>query len=197
MSDDAEGAAKFFVGSNQAINLVTDPTAAYNKCYYVTSPYTTWLYAKMNTQFTPGATYQIDFDVMLDPNSPAERTDLFCNLQYMDENGKSDHNDHHVTITKNGGWVHFSAQQTVSANSTDRSKDLFTLYSNPYNYGKEDASSCFYYIDNVKVTVVDNASAQSAAANLGASTLIGGTGTARSAALPSPKPVAAPEKLSR
>ena len=197
VSDDAEGAAKFFVGSNQAINLVTDPTAAYNKCYYVTSSYTTWLYAKMNTQFTPGTTYQIDFDVMLDPNSPAERTDLFCNLQYMDENGKTDHNDHHVTITKNGGWVHFSAQQTVSANSTDRSKDLFTLYSNPHNYGKEDASSCFYYIDNVKVTVVDNASAQSAAANPGASTLANGAGAVYSAALPSPKPVAAPEKLSR
>lgn len=190
VSDDAEGAAKFFVGSNQAINLVTDPTAAYNKCYYVTSSYTTWLYAKMNTQFTPGTTYQIDFDVMLDPNSPAERTDLFCNLQYMDENGKTDHNDHHVTITKNGGWVHFSAQQTVSANSTDRSKDLFTLYSNPYNYGKEDASSCFYYIDNVKVTVVDNASSQSAVSNPGASTLANGAGAVYSAALPSPKPVA-------
>ena len=197
VEDDAEGTAKFFVGNDQTIRLVTDPTAAYNKCYYVTSSYTTWLYAKMNTQFTPGATYQIDFDVMLDPNSPAERTDLFCNLQYMDENGKIDHNDHHVTITKNGGWVHFSAQQTVSANSTDRSKDLFTLYSNPYNYGKEDASSCFYYIDNVKVTVVDNASEQLTAANLGASTPASGTGAVYSAALPSPKPFSVPEKLSR
>lgn len=167
VEDDAEGTAKFFVGDNQSISIVTDPTAVNNKCYYVTSSYPTWLYAKMNTQFTPGTTYQIDFDVMLDPNSPANSTDLFCNLQYMDEHGKTDHNDHHVTIKKNGGWVHFSAQQTVSANSTDRSKDLFTVYSNPYNHGKADASSCFYYLDNVKVTVVDNASKQLTATSLG------------------------------
>ena len=181
IEDDAEGTAKFFVGNNQAISLVTDPTAAYNKCYYVTSAYTTWLYAKMNTQFTPGTTYQIDFDVMLDPNSPANSTDLFCNLQYMDENGKTDHNDHHIRITKNGGWVHFSAQQTVSANSTDRSKDLFTLYSNPYNYGKEDESSCFYYLDNVKVTVVDNASKQLTATSLGVTGAAAGAVTGQSA----------------
>lgn len=167
VEDDAEGTAKFFVGDNQSISIVTDPTAVNNKCYYVTSSYTTWLYAKTNATFTPGMTYQIDFDVMLDPNSPANSTDLFCNLQYMDENGKTDHNDHHVKITKNGGWVHFSARQTVSANSTDRSKDLFTVYSNPYNYGKADASSCFYYLDNVKVTVVDNASKQLTATSLG------------------------------
>lgn len=167
VEDDAEGTAKFFVGDNQSISIVTDPTAVNNKCYYVTSSYTTWLYAKTNATFTPGMTYQIDFDVMLDPNSPANSTDLFCNLQYMDENGKTDHNDHHVKITKNGGWVHFSARQTVSANSTDRSKDLFTVYSNPYNYGKADASSCFYYLDNVKVTVVDNASKQLSSAGIG------------------------------
>lgn len=167
VEDDAEGTAKFFVGGNQSISIVTDPTAVNNKCYYVTSSYATWLYAKTNATFTPGTTYQIDFDVMLDPNSPANSTDLFCNLQYMDENGKTDHNDHHVKITKNGGWVHFSARQTVSANSTDRSKDLFTVYSNPYNHGKADASSCFYYLDNVKVTVVDNASKQLTATSLG------------------------------
>lgn len=167
VEDDAEGTAKFFVGDNQSISIVTDPTAVNNKCYYVTSSYTTWLYAKTNATFTPGMTYQIDFDVMLDPNSPANSTDLFCNLQYMDENGKTDHNDHHVKITKNGGWVHFSARQTVSANSTDRSKDLFTVYSNPYNYGKADASSCFYYLDNVKVTVVDNGSKQLSSAGIG------------------------------
>ena len=167
VEDDAEGTAKFFVGDNQSISIVTDPTAVNNKCYYVTSSYTTWLYAKTNATFTPGMTYQIDFDVMLDPNSPANSTDLFCNLQYMDENGKTDHNDHHVKITKNGGWVHFSARQTVSANSTDRSKDLFTVYSNPYNYGKADASSCFYYLDNVKVTVVDNESKQLSSAGIG------------------------------
>ena len=167
VEDDAEGTAKFFVGDNQSISIVTDPTAVNNKCYYVTSSYTTWLYAKTNATFTPGMTYQIDFDVMLDPNSPANSTDLFCNLQYMDENGKTDHNDHHVKITKNGGWVHFSARQTVSVNSTDRSKDLFTVYSNPYHYGQADASSCFYYLDNVKVTVVDNASKQLSSAGIG------------------------------
>lgn len=167
VEDDAEGTAKFFVGGNQSISIVTDPTAVNNKCCYVTSSYATWLYAKTNATFTPGTTYQIDFDVMLDPNSPANSTDLFCNLQYMDENGKTDHNDHHVKITKNGGWVHFSARQTVSANSTDRSKDLFTVYSNPYHWGKEDASSCFYYLDNVKVTVVDNGSKQLSSAGIG------------------------------
>lgn len=182
VEDDAEGTAKFFVGDNQSISIVTDPTAVNNKCYYVTSSYTTWLYAKMNTQFTPGTTYQIDFDVMLDPNSPANSTDLFCNLQYMDENGKTDHNDHHVTIKKNGGWVHFSAQQTVSANSTDRSKDLFTVYSNPYHYGKTDASSCFYYLDNVKVTVVDNASKQLTATSLGLTGAAAATVSGQSAA---------------
>lgn len=108
-----------------------------------------------------------DASKLHDPNSPANSTDLFCNLQYMDENGKTDHNDHHVKITKNGGWVHFSARQTVSANSTDRSKDLFTVYSNPYNHGKADASSCFYYLDNVKVTVVDNESKQLSSAGIG------------------------------
>ena len=41
------------------------------------------------------------------------------------------------------------------------------MYSNPYNYGKADASSCFYYLDNVKVTVVDNASKQLTATSLG------------------------------
>ncbi len=167
VEDDAEGTAKFFVGDNQSISIVTDPTAVNNKCYYVTSSYTTWLYAKTNATFTPGMTYQIDFDVMLDQNSPANSTDLFCNLQYMDENGKTDHNDHHVKITKNGGWVHFSARQTVSANSTDRSKDLFTVYSNPYNHGMADASSCFYYLDNVKVTAVDNESKQLSSAGIG------------------------------
>lgn len=183
VEDDAEGAAKFFVGDNQSISIVTDPTAVNNKCYYVTSSYPTWLYAKMNTQFTPGTTYQIDFDVMLASNSPVESTDLFCNLQYMDEHGKTDHNDHHVRITKNGGWVHFSAQQTVSANSTDRSKDLFTVYSNPYQLGDKAVSSCFYYLDNVKVTVVDNASKQLTATSLGLTGAAAAAVSGQSAAL--------------
>lgn len=49
----------------------------------------------------------------------------------------------------------------------DNMADLFTVYSNPYNHGMADASSCFYYLDNVKVTVVDNESKQLSSADIG------------------------------
>ena len=151
LEDDAEGEAKFTLYND--LKLAVDPDARLNQCYHAESTDAQrWLYAWSNVTFTPGVTYQIDFDVRLDPAGQVEQSQLFCNLKYY-ELGALNNKDHLVKqldISKSDGWVHYSATWTIPADCTDRSTDSFNIYSNPQNQ----VTTC-YYFDNVKVVAVD------------------------------------------
>lgn len=88
---------------------------------------------------------------MLDPLGKNETGKIWCNLQYMDAAGLNGvhHLVKNLVLTKTDGWVHYSATYTVSADSTDRGSDLFTIYSDPQN-----SNETAYYFDNVKVVRV-------------------------------------------
>ena len=151
VQEDAEG-TNSFTSPNAYVEIVTDPEAWNNHCYHVTQrTEDAYLYAYRAATFVPNATYQIDFDVMLDPEGKNESGKVWCNMQYADAAGSNGihHLVKNILLTKSDGWVHYSATYTVSADSTDRASDLFTIYSDPQN-GNETA----YYFDNVKVARV-------------------------------------------
>ena len=172
LADDAQSGTPKFTLYND-LKLAADPDARFNQCYYAkTTEAQRWLYAWSNVTFTPGVTYQIDFDVRLDPAGQVEQSQLFCNLQYY-ELGALNNKDHLVKqldISRSDGWVHYSATWTIPAGCTDRSMDLFSIYSNPQN----GITTC-YYFDNVRVIVVSNSS---------------GSATAEAAELPPSTPLA-------
>lgn len=167
LQDDAEGEQGF---SGSMVELVTDPRAEKNKCYYAHSnDARRWLYAtNQNVQFKAGMTYQIDFDVMLDPNGHNESSQIICNMRYYDSRTDTsivlNHQDHIVmqmNVSKADGWVHYSVQHTVPDFCTDRSQDAFCIYSNP-----QGDYTTSYYFDNVRVTEIGENAGRTAVYNL-------------------------------
>ncbi len=200
VEDDAEGTARFKTEPSY-VEIVDEPAdyTVYNKCYYVHNNDVQgqhWSTAHcQNVNYEAGKTYQIDFDVKIADSTIPDSGVILCNAVYKDPNSANTNN--HIfarkTVSKNDGWVHYTATYTVNQITADGTVNEFTIYSDPTN-GK----TVNFYFDNVKITVVDDTNAaQSAVSNLDASTPASGTGAVYSAALPSPKPFAVPEKLSR
>ena len=152
LQEDAESGENVFFSENAKLQIVEDPEARYNQCYHVTGEPKNWLYMQKSVTFTPGTTYQIDFDVMLDPNGKNESSEVFCNMRYLDADGNKDHIVKQLNISKSDGWLHYSATYTVPASSVDRSYGQFTIYSNPKGDNNENETA--YYVDNVKVVAL-------------------------------------------
>lgn len=194
VEDDAEGTARFKTEPSY-VKIVDEPAdyTVYNKCYYVYNDDVQgqhWPTAHcQNVNYEAGKTYQIDFDVKIADSTIPDSGVILCNAVYKDPNSVNTNN--HIfarrTVSKNDGWVHYTATYTVNQITADGTVNEFTIYSDPTN-GK----TVNFYFDNVKITVVDDTSAaQSASSNLDAGTFANGTGAVYSAALPSPKPFAA------
>lgn len=153
LQEDAESGNNVFFSGNAKVVIDNDPHALYNQCYHVTGQPNNWLYMVKDVTFTPGTTYQINFDVMLDPNGKNDSSELFCNMRYLDADGKTtDHIVKGMGVSKSDGWLHYSASYTVPASSTNRNYDQFTIYSNPKGDNNERETA--YYVDNVRVVVV-------------------------------------------
>ena len=150
---DAEGATAAF--SEAAI--VTDPDDPANHCYRVQSHENKgWQYTRQNVTFKPGQTYHVKCRLRLDTYGGKAITDdafsasVLCNIRYWneDKNG-SDHLVKRMNLTYGNGWTTFEFEFTVSENSTDRSADQFTFYSDPVN-----DVGVGYLFDDVEITEV-------------------------------------------
>ena len=175
VEDDAEGTAKFRL--ENTVKLVDEPDGVdkegnrytvYNKCYYALNNdvqgahYPTAHCRNMN--YEAGKTYQVEFDVKIADETIPDSGVILCNAVYQDPNQAANNNHIFVrkTITKADGWVHYTATFTVNQITSNETVNEFTIYSDPNN-GK----TVNFYFDNVKVTVVDNASKQLTATSLG------------------------------
>lgn len=184
VEDDAEGTARFKTDSSY-VNIVDEPAdyTVYNKCYYVHNDDVQgqhWPTAHcQNVNYEAGKTYQIDFDVKIADSTIPDSGVILCNAVYKDPNS-ADTNNHifaRKTVSKKDGWVHYTATLTVNQITAGGTVNEFTIYSDPNN-GK----TVNFYFDNVKVTVVDNASKQLAATSLGVTGAAAGAVTGQSAA---------------
>ena len=151
---DAEDGAGTF-GSRAKI--VADPDNSANKCYVLDSvaDKQEWIYAYQGVTYKPGCTYKVSCRIRLASHGgDTELADDFkatilSNAQYLDADGKVDHVVARKTISAGDGWQTFEFEYTVPADSTDRSKDQFSMYSDPVN-----SVGVGYYFDDVVVTEV-------------------------------------------
>ena len=160
VNPDAEGDKVGFISHNANVSIIMDPVDGDDHCYLFTPKNDTkqWIYAIQDVSFTPGKTYQIDYDIcFVGVGSKAEANldvsvSALCNFQYNDPNGSSNHivSGSSATLSYERGWVHVSAKHTVSEGSVERNADRFTIYANPV--GDVGVAFC---LDNVVVKEVD------------------------------------------
>lgn len=155
VNGDAEAGTSYaFFNEGCDITVVEDPENKENHCYSVVNKshgVKSWTYFRQKYQFEPGATYLIEFDVKIKGTNDGKTDVSNCyfniNLRYLDSEGKIDHFINVANIGTDDGWVHVRKEMTVSADTTDRTKDEWTVYSNPVGELGVD-----YYMDNIVVT---------------------------------------------
>ncbi|MBQ8758478.1 MAG: hypothetical protein IJZ20_02175, partial [Clostridia bacterium] len=165
---DAEGDRCDATSGNAKITIVEDDEIEGNHAYLVEASVTdkkSWTYFVVRTRFKPGVTYRIEYDIkaVSDHNgNSVEKASFSPNLRYtdLDADGNlktgADHPISKGTVysSTGEGWVHVSCEHTVSADSTSRDSDRFTVYANP-----ADVDGGFlnmtYMIDNIKISVVE------------------------------------------
>lgn len=164
ITGDAESPDHKFISANATISIVEDPEDETNHVYLVkTDSGKNWTYFRRNCYFTPGKTYRVEYDVKLagagedtTGSNPTVESTVFTNMRYNDSQGNVDHlygasdGEMGVGIKVSDGWKHISFEYQVDRESTDRTSDQFSIYSNPA--GDEGVS---YYIDNLVVTELD------------------------------------------
>lgn len=156
---DAEEASCAFTSINGNIDIIIDPDDKGNHVYRVISKDggKAWLYAEQSVTYTPGMTYQIDYDVRIfavgTKTEELEEKDysVLCNFRYTDAEGSADHIVGELKIKPSDGWKHYSAKYTVKDSSPERYADQFTIYSNP-----DGASPIGYCFDNVTVVPIED-----------------------------------------
>ena len=147
-----------FYSKNGTIEFVEDSTKPGNYVINAT-PINgkQWTYIRQRVTYTPGATYNVAYDVRLigtsDGNTdPTLSSSVSVNALYA--NAGDDKYSNHVS--KNGtkisvadGWVHAKATITIDPTTTDRSFDEFTIFINPIG-----ELGCIYQVDNIVVTEI-------------------------------------------
>ena len=155
VNGDAEDTSKVaFSDSKNRMKIVEDPDKPGNHCYMLLcDDIQIWLYARQKCTFKPGATYKVEMDVRIAAHGtdtdldPSFKGVILANMQYADPDAASaDHIVDRISVTPAEGWKHFTFEFTVNPDSTDRSKDMFTLYSDPVN-----DIGVGYYFDNIVV----------------------------------------------
>ena len=127
-----------FTSVNANVTIDKDPKDPSNNVYKFISNKNgqAWTYGIHPISWVPGATYRVEFDFMFigtnDGSSSVGTTNIAFNAQYLDDSGVTDHSIGNVSASSESGWVHFSKDFNIG-NSTQRDKDLFSFYVNPYN----------------------------------------------------------------
>ncbi len=110
-----------------------------------------WAYARQTVTYVPGTTYDVSVDIKYlgyndDPSYVAGQ--VICNTCYVGKDGKVDHivDGARLAMNNNDGWMTYTFQFTIPADSTDRSKDQFCFYSNP-----EGGKGTGFMFDNLTV----------------------------------------------
>ena len=161
LNGDAEDTnnVKAFASHNGKVSIVDDPDGRNGHSWLVipANPGArTFLYFTQECRFKAGMSYTVDFDVRvasddqnLQPAADFEASIQF-NPQFIDAKAVSAGVNHIVAgkkIKVSDGWTHFSCEFTVPENCTDRSKDLFSIYSNPSAAN----TGIGYYVDNITI----------------------------------------------
>ncbi len=135
--------------------IVPDSDDLTNNCYKVTAdPGQTWAYIQQSVMWKPGQKYRVEYDIKVadaadNPKLGSSTVYINLNIQYDDPNGTVNHVVGQKAVTVSSGWTHCSFTFSVSAMSTVRGKDVFSVYSNPV-----DKTGVTYYIDNMTITEV-------------------------------------------
>ena len=160
--DNSDGA---YYSHNAKISIVDDPLKAGNKVISVVPSIQDkvhWVYVYQKTRFKPGVTYKIEFDYYAagdKDGNPVENVLPQVNLRYYDVvNGQAkasaDHNKPVGKASTKDGWIHFTFEHTISANSTTRDYDEFSIFTSPLQDG-DNFRNISYMLDNIKVSVVE------------------------------------------
>ncbi len=155
VNGDAEGDRFAFFSPNCDITVVKDSDNPDNKVYNLKSKSTgkSWSYLRHTVLYTPGATYEVSFDVKVlgDVSGNTDAATFVCVNAVYKEPGKdsTDHTSGHLDISPKDGWKKFTTTFTVSPNSEIRSADMFSIFVDP-----SQGYAWNYQIDNVVVTEI-------------------------------------------
>ena len=91
-----------------------------------------WAYMRQNTTYTAGTKYKVTADVKIlgTADNPEQDGSLCCNAVYIGADGKKDHVVWQKALPA-GEWTTVEFEFEVPKDSTDRSADQFTFYTNP------------------------------------------------------------------
>ncbi len=139
VNGDAEGDRFAFFSPNCDLSIVADSDNPDNKVYNLKSKSKgkSWSYLRHTVLYTPGATYEVSFDVKVlgtvDGNTDA-KTFVCVNAVYkQDGKTSTDHTSGHLDISPADGWQKFTTTFKVSPNSSSRSADMFSVFVDPTN----------------------------------------------------------------
>jgi hypothetical protein len=150
---DAEGSEMTFYG-NSKITIVKNEERNSNVFLVEAKQKKSWLYARQNLNWEPGAKYEITADVCFTntySGSTDAKTQLYCNAVYQDNTGKTDHIKSIITMSPTDGWNSVKVTIEIPADIKDGDNGQFAFYTNPT--GKEgEEETMNYMFDNLVIT---------------------------------------------
>ena len=115
-----------------------------------------WAYVRQNVTYQTGVKYKASLDIKLTGTLASDKdvtTAVYCNLKYMDADGKQDHISFgagsSINLSTEDGWKHWEFEFEIPADSTFRGNDQFSFYTNPVG-----DAGVGYMIDNLTVEKV-------------------------------------------
>ena len=150
---DAEDAAnnKAFFSDNATIQIANDKEKG-NVWEVIPNEGNVWAYMRQKVTYQTGVKYKASLDVKLTGTLATDKditTTIYCNLRYMDAEGKEDHISFaggSLGLSTEDGWKHWEFEFEIPASSTFRGNDQFSFYTNP-----TDGAGVGYMIDNLSV----------------------------------------------
>lgn len=153
VNGNAESPTVGFFSHNADISIIEEPGNEENHVYMVNARSgKNYVYFSQGIKLTPGKTYKFSLRIKLTGLNTGEteidKAGVYMNIIYQDTD--SNHLTKLGPIGTADGWVTCTANVTVSESSTDRSKDQFSIYTNPVG-----SSSVNFMIDDVSAVLVD------------------------------------------
>ena len=115
-----------------------------------------WAYVHQDVTYQTGVKYKASLDIKLTGTLASDKditTTAFCNLKYMDAEGKQDHimfgEGSSINLSTEDGWKHWEFEFEIPVDSTFRGNDTFSFYTNPVG-----DAGVGYMIDNLTVEKV-------------------------------------------
>ena len=164
-AEDPDNLHGLYSTSAEPISIVKDPIMEDNNVYFLDSNVkdtAAWTYLKIDTQFKPGCTYIVEYDVLLGDDvygNKLEKATMGTNLRYAPK-GLTTIKDHSASTTINAGaWTRVSHTFEVPDDYNTKVKCMFGIYANPAAVAGYNHNVAFdFYVDNIVVAPADSIS---------------------------------------